>query len=239
MSSFNLESTIERICLLTVTTPIHDHGNHQRGRFRSPRSSGRTGEIHTSQEQIDLRQLRQSLLPCEIDEILLLPEGRNWAIVYSPMASGLLTGAMPCERAASLPKITGAGGMPTLRNQMSHNMALVERMREIANRHKRSVGEVAIAWTLRHSVVPAPSSVPAICARQRESCALASCTSTRSKPLSKPRLDRVRNTGRAGAKGWLTLRDYDLRALLAAPFARQLIPVMASKKAPNSFRALL
>src|SRR6202021_235896 len=53
------------------------------------------------------------------------------------------------------PKMTGAGGMPTLRNQMSHNMALVERMREIANRHKRSVGEVAIAWTLRHSVVPA------------------------------------------------------------------------------------
>src|ERR1700676_5576121 len=26
------------------------------------------------------------------------------AIVYSPMVSGLLTGAMPCERAASLPK---------------------------------------------------------------------------------------------------------------------------------------
>ena len=38
------------------------------------------------------------------DEILLLPEGRNWTIVYSPMASGLLTGAMPCERAASRPK---------------------------------------------------------------------------------------------------------------------------------------
>jgi aryl-alcohol dehydrogenase-like predicted oxidoreductase len=38
------------------------------------------------------------------NEILLLPEGRNWAIVYSPMASGLLTGAMPCERATSRPK---------------------------------------------------------------------------------------------------------------------------------------
>src|ERR1700722_561070 len=132
--------------------------------------------------------------------------------------------------------MTGAGGMPTLRNQMSHNMALVERMREIANRHKRSVGEVAIAWTLRHPVVPAPSSVPAISARQRESCARASCTSTRSKPLPRPRLDRVRNTGRAGAKGWLTLRDYGLRALLATPFARQLIAVMASKKAPKQFQ---
>lgn len=46
-----------------------------------------------------------SLVQREIeDEILLLPEGRNWAIVYSPMASGLLTGAMPCERATSRPK---------------------------------------------------------------------------------------------------------------------------------------
>jgi hypothetical protein len=78
-----------------------------------------------------------SLMQREIeDEILLLPEGRNWAIVYSPMASGLLTGAIPCEGAAIYPKMTGAGGMPTLRNQMSHNMVLVERMRAIANRHK-------------------------------------------------------------------------------------------------------
>jgi len=50
-------------------------------------------------------QPRYSLVQREIeDEILLLPEGRNWAIVYSPMASGLLTGAMPCERATSRPK---------------------------------------------------------------------------------------------------------------------------------------
>src|ERR1700722_14547005 len=46
-----------------------------------------------------------SLVQREIeDEILLLPDGRNRAIVYSAMASGLLTGAIPCERAASLPK---------------------------------------------------------------------------------------------------------------------------------------
>ena len=50
-------------------------------------------------------QPRYSLVQREIeDEILLLPEGRNWTIVYSPMASGLLTGAMPCERATSRPK---------------------------------------------------------------------------------------------------------------------------------------
>ncbi len=33
------------------------------------------------------------------------------------------------------------------------NLALVERMREIANNHDRFVGEVAIAWTLHHPAV--------------------------------------------------------------------------------------
>ena len=36
---------------------------------------------------------------------------------------------------------------------LTHNLALVERMRAIANRDNRSVGEVAIAWTLGHPAV--------------------------------------------------------------------------------------
>ena len=36
---------------------------------------------------------------------------------------------------------------------LTRNLALVERLREIANRHRRSVGEVAIAWTLRNPAV--------------------------------------------------------------------------------------
>jgi len=36
---------------------------------------------------------------------------------------------------------------------LSRNLELVERLREIAQRHNRSIGEVAIAWTLRNPAV--------------------------------------------------------------------------------------
>ena len=48
--------------------------------------------------------------------------------------------------------MTGAGHADFTKPNVPQ-YALVERMREIANRHKRSVGEVAIAWTLHHPVV--------------------------------------------------------------------------------------
>lgn len=75
-------------------------------------------------------------------------------IVYSPMASGLLTGAMTRERAAGLPKDDWRRSHPDFNEpNLSRNLALVDRLREIAQRHNRSVGEVAIAWTLHHPAV--------------------------------------------------------------------------------------
>jgi aryl-alcohol dehydrogenase-like predicted oxidoreductase len=75
-------------------------------------------------------------------------------IVYSPMASGLLTGAMSRERIAALP----ADDWRTRNDQfkepkLSENLALVERLRAVGARHGRSAGEVAIAWTLREAAV--------------------------------------------------------------------------------------
>jgi aryl-alcohol dehydrogenase-like predicted oxidoreductase len=76
------------------------------------------------------------------------------AIVYSPMASGLLTGAMTRERAAKLPRDDWRKSHPDFTEpNLSRNMALVERLREIAERHNRSEGEVAIAWTLHNPAV--------------------------------------------------------------------------------------
>jgi len=98
-------------------------------------------------------QPRYSLVHREIEnEILPYCVGEGIGVlVYSPMASGLLTGAMTRERAAKLPADDWRKGHPDFTEpSLSHNLALVGRMREIANRHKRSVGEVAIAWTLRH-----------------------------------------------------------------------------------------
>jgi aryl-alcohol dehydrogenase-like predicted oxidoreductase len=75
-------------------------------------------------------------------------------IVYSPMASGLLTGAMTRERAAKLPKDDWRKGHADFTEpNLSRNLALIERLREIAKRHNRSIGEVAIAWTLHHPAV--------------------------------------------------------------------------------------
>ena len=75
-------------------------------------------------------------------------------IVYSPMASGLLTGAMSRERIAAL----GENDWRTRNDQfrepkLSENLKLVERLRVVGTRHGRAPGEVAIAWTLRHPAV--------------------------------------------------------------------------------------
>jgi aryl-alcohol dehydrogenase-like predicted oxidoreductase len=75
-------------------------------------------------------------------------------IVYSPMASGLLTGAMTRERAAKLPKDDWRKTNPDFNEpNLTRNLELVEILREIARRHNRSIGEAAIAWTLRNPTV--------------------------------------------------------------------------------------
>jgi aryl-alcohol dehydrogenase-like predicted oxidoreductase len=101
-------------------------------------------------------QPRYSLVHREIEDQVLpyCLSKRIGVIVYSPMASGLLTGAMSRARAASLPKDDWRRLHPDFTEpNLSHNLALVECMREIANNHNRSVGEVAVAWTLRHPAV--------------------------------------------------------------------------------------
>jgi aryl-alcohol dehydrogenase-like predicted oxidoreductase len=70
-------------------------------------------------------------------------------IAYSPMQSGLLTGAFSAERAARLPAddwrsrstdFTGEG--------LRRNLALADGMRRIAERRGTTVSAVAVAWTL-------------------------------------------------------------------------------------------
>lgn len=97
-----------------------------------------------------------SLVHREIEAQVLpycLQEGTG-VIVYSPMASGLLTGAMTRERAAKLPRDDWRRNHPDfIEPNLSRNLALVERLQEIGRRHGRSAGEVAIAWTLNHPAV--------------------------------------------------------------------------------------
>jgi len=75
-------------------------------------------------------------------------------IVYSPMASGLLTGAMTRERAARLPANDWRSRDVEFQEpKLSKNLALVERLRAVGERHGRPPGQVAIAWTLHHPAV--------------------------------------------------------------------------------------
>src|SRR6267154_1110323 len=84
-------------------------------------------------------------------EILLYCERLGiGVIVYSPMASGLLTGAMTRERAAKLPEDDWRRTSPEFREpKLSKNLELVDRLKKVAARYGRTPGEVAIAWTLR------------------------------------------------------------------------------------------
>jgi len=87
----------------------------------------------------------------------ILPHCRQQGIGvigYAPMASGLLTGAMTRERAAALPADDFRTHNPEFREpRLSKNIELVEPLRRAGERHGRTPGEVAIAWTLRHPVV--------------------------------------------------------------------------------------
>jgi aryl-alcohol dehydrogenase-like predicted oxidoreductase len=75
-------------------------------------------------------------------------------IVYSPMASGLLSGAMTRERAASLPASDWRSrDVEFYEPRLSKNLALVERLREVGERVQRPPGQVAIAWALRNPAV--------------------------------------------------------------------------------------
>ena len=97
-----------------------------------------------------------SLLASEI-ELEILPYARqhhNGVIVYSPMASGLLSGAMTRERIAAFPEDDWRKHNPNFQEPLlSRNLRLVETLRAIGKRRGFTTGEVAIAWTLRNPAV--------------------------------------------------------------------------------------
>ncbi|MBN1203943.1 MAG: aldo/keto reductase [Myxococcaceae bacterium] len=90
-------------------------------------------------------------------DILPFCERQNIGVIaYSPMASGLLTGAMTRERVARFPQDDWRRRSPDFQEPLlSRNLALVERLRQIGARHGRSPAEAAIAWVLRLPVVTA------------------------------------------------------------------------------------
>jgi aryl-alcohol dehydrogenase-like predicted oxidoreductase len=97
-----------------------------------------------------------SLVRSEIEHEIL-PYCRSeelGVIVYSPMASGLLTGAMTRKRVDALSMSDWRSrDIEFQEPRLSKNLALVERLREIGERHGRPPGQIAIAWALRNPAV--------------------------------------------------------------------------------------
>jgi len=75
-------------------------------------------------------------------------------IVYSPMGSGLLTGAMTRERIQNLPDDDWRKHDPEFQEpRLSEHLALVERLKAVADRYDTTPGAVAVAWTLANPAV--------------------------------------------------------------------------------------
>jgi aryl-alcohol dehydrogenase-like predicted oxidoreductase len=125
---------------------------------------------HIGVSNFDVAQLRraQAIAPVETlqppysllergieDEILPFCEQEGIGVVcYSPMASGLLSGAMTRERITALPdndwrKHDARFNEP----ELSRNLAIVARLQTVAERHDTTPGAIAVAWTLHHPAV--------------------------------------------------------------------------------------
>ncbi|MCW2945905.1 MAG: putative aldo/keto reductase [Actinoallomurus sp.] len=84
----------------------------------------------------------------QADEIAWCARNGTGVIVYSPMQSGLLTGAFSRERVESLPADDWRRRVPDFTTELDQNLALAEALRPIAERHGVTQAAVAVAWTL-------------------------------------------------------------------------------------------
>jgi len=95
------------------------------------------------------RDIEDEVLPyCAVNNI--------GVIVYSPMASGLLTGKMTKKRIDALPADDWRSRADAFKEPaLSHNLAVAERLGAIALAHGKTTAEAALAWTLHNPAVTA------------------------------------------------------------------------------------
>jgi aryl-alcohol dehydrogenase-like predicted oxidoreductase len=101
-------------------------------------------------------QPRYSLIHREVEEEILPFAARQkiGVIAYSPMASGLLTGAMTRERIEQLPADDWRRNHPDFQEPLlSRNLRLVRLLKAIGSHHGRTPAEVAVAWVLHNRAV--------------------------------------------------------------------------------------
>jgi aryl-alcohol dehydrogenase-like predicted oxidoreductase len=136
--------------------------------FAELKEQGLVRHIGVSNFDVDQLKRIQSIAPVETlqppysliareveDEILPYTERAGIGVIaYSPMGSGLLTGAMTRERIERLPEDDWRKHSERFQEpQLSRHLALVTRLENVAARLDTTPGAVAIAWTLNHPAV--------------------------------------------------------------------------------------
>ncbi len=115
--------------------------NHDVGQLRRAEALG-----HVDTLQPPFSAIRRE---AGLEELPWCARHHTGVIVYSPMQSGLLTGAFSAARAAALapgdwrtrdPEFTGAA--------LARNLQLADAFGPVAERHRTTVAVVAIGWTL-------------------------------------------------------------------------------------------
>jgi aryl-alcohol dehydrogenase-like predicted oxidoreductase len=117
-----------------------------------------TGQLERIQgiAPVETLQPQYSLIDREAeDEILPFAELEDiGVIVYSPMGSGLLTGAITRERIAAMPADDWRRSDARFTEpQLSRHLGIAARLQEVADSHDTTPGAVAVAWTLRNPAV--------------------------------------------------------------------------------------
>ena len=105
---------------------------------------------------VETLQPPYSLVARDVEDAILPFAEREdiGVIVYSPMGSGLLTGAMTRDRIAALPEDDWRKHSERFQEpQLSAHLALVGRLQGLATWLDTTPGAIAVAWTLRNPAV--------------------------------------------------------------------------------------
>jgi aryl-alcohol dehydrogenase-like predicted oxidoreductase len=139
-------------------TPIEDYW----GAFVALRDSGKVRAIGLSNHSVaeleraeavghvdSLQPPFSAIHPEAADELLpWCAANGTGVIVYSPMGSGLLTGAFDADRVASLPDDDWRRNSPDFTTHLEQNLGLGRRIGEVAEAHGVTQAAAAVAWTL-------------------------------------------------------------------------------------------
>ncbi len=115
--------------------------NHDLDQLQAAQRIGHVDSLQPPFSLID-RAAAEELIPA-------CAEHGTGVIVYSPMQSGLLTGAMSVERVRALPRDDWRRGHEDFTgDRLQRNLALAQALGPVAERHGVEPGAVAVAWTL-------------------------------------------------------------------------------------------